>query len=205
MKLSPKDQKRLAGLFLLAAVSLGVYDAYVFRPLVNAVRQLGQDVQTTQRQLQAFEQLIAQESQLHQEQIRLMATVQRERAALPASQDLPAVLERLSTVASQAGVKIQTVAPQRVTASLPASNTPPALYQEIPVRMEGLAGFHQLGSFLSQIESGDQPIQVRKLHIGENTKDPRRHVVELTLIGYFAVTREASSSAGQPRSSQGAS
>lgn len=203
MKFSAKDQKQVAGLFLLAAVCLGVYYAYVFRPLVNTVVQLGQAVHTQQTQLQAFKQLIAQESQLHQEQARLTATVQRERAALPSNQELPAVLERLATVASQAGVKVQTVMPQRVSVSLPTQNTPP-LYKEIPIQIEGLAGFHQLGTFLSQIELGGQPMQVRKLHISENAKDPRRHTVEMTLIGYFATAQDPSS-IPQGGSTQGAS
>ena len=195
MSLSPRDQKRLAGVFLLAGACVWVYHAWVLRPLVKTVAQVGQDVHTKQKQLQAFEQLLAQEPQLHQEYARLSVAIQQERAALPSDQELPVVLERIANLAGAAGVKVQTVLPQRTVLSPPTQNTP-QLYKEIPIQMEGVAGFHQLGNFLSQIESGAQPMQVKTLHISGNAKDVRRHAVQVTLIGYFATGQDSPASKG---------
>ena len=63
---------------------------------------------------------------------------------------------------------------------------PLELYKEIPIQIDALAGFHQMGMFLSRVESGAQPMQVRMLRISDNPSEPRRHVVKLQLVAYFA-------------------
>ena len=110
---------------------------------------------------------------------------------LPAEEELPVIIERLSDLASQSGVKIQLVMPQRplqggAGGAVPQPSAPssPALYKEIPIEIDALAGFHQLGTFLSRIELGEQAMQLRSLRISQNAKTSRRHLVKMTLVAY---------------------
>ena len=57
-------------------------------------------------------------------------------------------------------------------------------YTEIPIQLEALTGFHQLGAFLSRVEQGEPPMQVRSLRINENPKLLRRQAVKMTLVVY---------------------
>lgn len=186
------ERKVLLATVLLAAVVLWVYYAYILTPLLQNVSRLGQELRTVRSQLREVEQAIVQEPQLRQQYQRLADETAKWRAALPAEDELPAVIERLSEVAGQTGVKIQLITPQRPlqgpsgSAGQPAGSQSPVLYKEIPIAIDALAGFHQLGTFLSRIESGEQPMQLRGLRISENSQALRRHLVKITLIAYVA-------------------
>ena len=189
-----QGRKMLVLVGLLAVLVLWVYYAYILTPLVQRVWQVGGEARTLRGQLRAIEQAIVQEPQLRQQHRQLADEVEKLRTTLPSEEELPAVIERLADLASQTGVKLQLITPQRPlqghgigagpTPSAPT--TSPALYKEIPIDMEALAGFHQLGTFLSRIELGEQPMQLRSLHISQDAKMLRRHVVKMTLVAYVA-------------------
>ena len=189
-----QDRKMLVVVGLLAVLVLWVYYAYILTPLVQRVWQVGGEARTLRGQLRAIEQAIVQEPQLRQQHRQLADEVEKLRTTLPSEEELPAVIERLSDLASQTGVKLQLITPQRslqgrgtgVGPTPSSPTTSPVIYTEIPIDMEALAGFHQLGTFLSRIELGEQPMQLRSLHISQDAKMLRRHVVEMTLVAYVA-------------------
>ena len=184
----------LIGLFLLVALGLRVYYAYVAKPLLQTVFRLRADVRTAEAELHEVEQTIANEGSLRQLSGQLTSEVERFRTSLPAATELLSVIERLSALANQTGVKIQTIAPQRMVEPLPATvvtggpGARSGLYRELAIQIEAVAGLHQLGTFFSRIESSPQPVQVPSLHITQNAKDPRRHAVKLTLVGFFSTS-----------------
>jgi hypothetical protein len=49
--------------------------------------------------------------------------------------------------------------------------------------------------FLSRVEAGAQPMQLKSLRISGNPKEPRRHSVKLVLLVYFS-SPEAAATAG---------
>jgi len=196
---STREQRLLVvAVVILAGLSAWVYYAYVLTPLFRRVVQLGQDIRTTSITLRHIEQAIAQEPQLRQESDRLRETIQALSTSLPSKEELPSVIELLSDVASQTGVKIQTIFPQRAFESeeTPAHAKPPDkgrdFYTQIPIQIDALGGFHQLGSFLSRVESGPQPIQLKSLRISGNPKEPRRHTMKIVLAVYFAASPSGS-------------
>ncbi|MBI4322675.1 MAG: type 4a pilus biogenesis protein PilO [Candidatus Omnitrophica bacterium] len=149
-------------------------------------------VRLAKQQLRDIEQALIQEPQLQQQRRQLEDRMARLRTTVLTEDELPTMIEQLTDLAGQTGVKIQLISPQR---AFPASLSPDA-YKEIPIQIEALAGFHQLGTFLSRVELGTQPMQVRTLRISENPKLLRRHLVKLTLLAY------AMSSALKPALSQ---
>lgn len=193
-----QDQQLLVGVVVFAAAGLWGYGVYLMKPLAQAVSRVGQDARTASITLQHVEQTLAQEPQLRNEFRALSETTATLRASLPSEEELPSSIELLSDLANQTGVKIQTIFPQRSLDRSVAPNLAPAstlgqagLYKEIPIQIDALAGFHQLGSFLSRVESGSQSIQLSSLRISGNPKEPRRHHVRLVLLVYFAAVPEA--------------
>lgn len=201
-----QDRKSLLVAILLAAIFPWGYYAYVLMPVVRTVWRMGQEVQTLRSHMHDVEQAIVQEPQLRQQYRQLSGDVQRVLTMLPIEAELPAVIERVSDLASQTGVKIQFVSPQRPpqdspvsSGSQPSSTSRPTLYKEIPIDIDAVAGFHQLGTFVSRIELGEQPMQLRALRISQNPKMPRRHLVKMTIVAY-ALSSSMSSMAGQKHS-----
>lgn len=206
---SKRELKTLLLISLLAAIILGVYYSVGLKPLLQEASRLGQQVHTVHLKLQHVEQAIVREPQLRQEFSQLSEMIQSLSTSLPSEEELPSVIALLTDLASQTGVKIQTIFPQRSFESrTPGSDQPtkpPELYKEVPIQIDALAGFHQLGSFLSLVESGTQPIQLRSLRISGNPKEPRRHNTKLVLIAYFAAPGATSASGPIPSTTQGGS
>jgi len=197
---SKREQRLLVvAVVVLAGVFVWVYYAYGLTPLFRKVVQLGQEIRTTNIKLQHIEQAIAQEPQLRQERDRLGETIQALSALLPPEEELPSVIELLSDVASQTGVKIQTIFPLRASETEEAptgAKQPPdkgrEFYTQIPIQIDALTGFHQLGSFLSHVESSPQPMQLKSLRISGDPKEPRRHNMKIVLTVYFAASSSGS-------------
>ena len=194
---SKRDQQLILGAtVVVAGVVLWIYYGYLFQPLLRKVSALSQEAKAAKATLQHLEQLVMQEPRLRQQEGQLREEVLSLRTVLPSEDFLPTVIERLSDMATQSGLKIQTIFPQRAletvgasTASKsPASATSPLpkLYEEIPIRIDALSGFHQLGAFLSRVEASAQPMEVQTLRVRSDPKEMRRHLVQLTITVYFS-------------------
>lgn len=175
--LAPQDRRRVLLLSVLAVLLVWGYYGYILTPLWRRVSEVSTQTRLAKQQLRDIEQALIQEPQLHQQRRQLEDRMAHLRTAILTEDELPTMMEHLTTLAGQSGVKIQLISPQRAGA-------PRASYQEIPIQIEALAGFHQLGTFLSRVELGTQPIEVRSLRVSENPKLLRRHLVKLTVIAY---------------------
>lgn len=188
MKRALEKQRILFGLIAVVVLALYVSYLYCLQPLGRAVARLTQQVREATVQVRQLEQLVAQAPVLRQEHTQLHAAVARLRDQLPSEDELPSVIERLSGLANQAGVRILSIFPQRADTY---PNTPnaaaPLPFYAVTIEIEALSGFHQLGMFLSQVESGDQPIEVTQLRISHSERELRRHAVQLVLRTYVTI------------------
>ena len=188
------QQRVVIGLALVGVMGLYVYYTYALNPLMKRLSGLGQELQQSRLQLRIIEQVIAQGPQLTQELHQLEEDVKRLRRTLPSLDAMPVVIERLSDLARQTGVKIQTIMPDRAVEAAPSETAAPHTtapkapewYRGVPIQIEAVAGFYQVENFLSRVESDDQPMQLQSLRISENPDELRRHQIKLVLIGYFS-------------------
>lgn len=192
MKRPTEPRRILMGLILVVALALYGSYLYCLQPFGRAVGMLSRQVREVSAQVQQLEQLVAQAPALQQEHAQLQAAVEQLRARLPSEDELASVIERLSGLANQTGVRILSIFPQRAEAP-PNTQSPsaPLPYRAVAIEVEALSGFHQLGMFLSQVESGDQPIEVKRLHISHSAQELRRHAVKLILLTYVAIAGHA--------------
>lgn len=182
---------------LLGVGTLYVYFLYIFSPLSREAANMGRQVRAAQEQLRTLEAATANETAIKEQYRQVDETVRSLRNTMPIEAELPSVMEVLSALASKTSVKIQTIFPQRPTGANPVQQTKDAkkdeqtVYKEIPIQIEALAGYHELGTFLSLVETGDRPMQVASLRISSNPKDPRRHQINLVIRSYFSFADEA--------------
>ena len=106
------------------------------------------------------------------------ADLARREKSFIAPDELPQLLENLSGLAQGSHVKILTLMPVEVPS---VSGT---RYRKAAIRISATAGTHDLGHFLSRLESGVTFFRVINLSINDNPQDMRRHQVDLDLEVY---------------------
>ncbi len=189
MKRLSEKRRLLVGLVMLMSLAVYVYYLYLLQPLAGAVVRLSQQVREASKQVQQMEQLMAQATNIQQEYAGLQTSVAQLRDQLPSEDALPTVIEWISELASQTGVKILSIFPQRSAQPLePNTQVSLGLYKAVAIEIDALSGFHQLGMFLSRVESGDQSIEVKQLRISQSERELRRHNVKLILLTYVTLT-----------------
>ena len=209
LKLSPREQRTLLSVVGLGLVILWVYVAAIVRPLMQGVGQLTQQVREAREQLKLLEVSTANEDALREQHRQLEETVLTLRKLLPSEEELPAVIELVSDMASQAQVKIQTIFPQRPVGedaggkkdkdeNRDAGPKQPEVYKDVLIQIDALAGFHQFGTFLSLVEQGDKPMQIANLRLIQDPKETKRLRIKMLLRSYFAPSE--GTGAGAPRS-----
>ena len=99
---------------------------------------------------------------------------------LPVEQEVPKLLEMLSTMARSSNVKIVGITPL----ASKQEESPEKIYQEIPILISAKSGYHELGRFLSDLESSDRFMKVSDIDIKENKSNVKRHDVELLVVTY---------------------
>lgn len=196
-----REQRTLLLVASLGAMILWVYATYLIAPLRRELSELGHQARSARERLKVLEAATANEATLREQSNQLDQAVASLRSYLPAESQVPAVIEELSSFARQAQVKIQTIFPQqpppnpskdKTGAAPQPSTSEPVVYKDVLIHIEGVAGFHQLGSFLSLVETGRMPIQVASLQISSNQKESRRQRVKLVLQAYVAADEEPS-------------
>lgn len=191
-KLSKREQKTVLLVGMLGIFILYVYVQYVLFPLSRQAKAVGSQVRQVREQLRMIEMVLTNEEQVRHQHDELERTVTSLRSLLPPEERLSAVIERLSDIASQTQVKIQTIFPQReaaedeLAAALKPANSKPPVYKMTPIQIDALAGFHELGAFLSLVETGTSPMEISSLRISSNANQIRRHQVKLVLNVFFA-------------------
>ncbi|MBI4341108.1 MAG: type 4a pilus biogenesis protein PilO [Candidatus Omnitrophica bacterium] len=185
----PKQQVQTMALFgLFGALGFYVYVQYLFAPMSRDAKSVEQQVRGLRERLRSLEAATANEAALQAQYRQVEQVVGALRTAMPDEGELPSVIELVSALAEKSDVKIQTVFPQRTVAVSESSTGREApVYKEVPIQIDALAGFHELGTFLSLVEMGEKPMQVMSLRISANPKEPRRHQVNLLVRAYFAV------------------
>lgn len=105
---------------------------------------------------------------------------------LPAEQEIPSLLENLSSMARSSGVKIVGITPAQVKEN---KNKDGEIYQEIPILISAKSGYHELGSFLANLENSDRFMKVVDIDIRSNKVTPKKHDVELLVLTYILLRR----------------
>lgn len=197
------NKKKLQSFILigiLLMLGIYVYGRHLFIPMSRESAQVKQQLITAKEKLRGLEAATANEAAIQNQYRQVEQAVEELKRFMPSEAEIPAVLEILSSLAAKNDVKIQNIFPQRSVAAIDskgasASNKEkePEVYKEVPIQIDAVAGFHQLGMFINAVEVGDKPMEVLTLRIGGNTKEPRRHQINLVIRAYFAINDKQTS------------
>lgn len=97
---------------------------------------------------------------------------------LIAADETPSLLENLSQQAQRSGVKIVSLQPEDL------KDKPKGTFAPFPISMKAVAGAHEFGTFLSNLETGTTFFLIKDLKITTNPADDRKHLIELSMEAY---------------------
>lgn len=90
--------------------------------------------------------------------------IRRQEALLSDAEEVTWLIETVNRIAEDAGVQILSVMPQDAETA--------GAYQRLPLQIEARSGYHEMGRFLSRVESHEKLVKVLDLRL-ENPNDAR--------------------------------
>jgi len=193
-KIDLKDEKTrtmILGSFF-GVILLWAYVAMILIPKISDSGNLGREVKQTRDALKTLNHILANEDRVREQHGRLIRSITALRSRLPAEEELPSIIERLSDIASKTQVKIQAIYPQisfteeDLVDFLEEGDSAKPVFRTIPIQIDGVAGYHQIGTFLSLVEAEPLPMEIASFRIMADKREFRRHHMRLVLNVFFA-------------------
>jgi len=179
-----KDKKTqvmiLAGLLSILAVI--VYASFILIPQIERVFEAVGQASKAGADLKVAQDNIANMLKYKANLDVYEEKVDRYEKMLPAKQEIPALLESLSSMAKNSDVKIVGIMPVVGKGDKVKKGQ---IYKEIPILINAQSGYHELGKFLSNMENADRFMKVSDIQIKSNSQIPRKHDVEILVLTYI--------------------
>lgn len=173
-----KDKKQT--LFIGIVIFLAIVIAYgyiFFKPHAGELMALFSKLSDLKLQLSSAKTDIATKPMLEKTKASLLSKIDYYEKKLPEQKEIPKILESLSEIAIDAGVKIIAIKPAE-------SSMGGGIYQEMPIQIKAKCGYHQLGIFINSLETGDRFMKVSDINVVANAEDMLNHNVELEIKTY---------------------
>ncbi|MFA6141792.1 MAG: type 4a pilus biogenesis protein PilO [Candidatus Omnitrophota bacterium] len=188
LQIDIKNPKQQMMILMALGVVLGVvlYFSLLLKPQVFGVFNIAVKNNKMKGDLKSIEGDISNIERYKKDIASYKDKVDKYERMLPAEQEIPSLLETLSSMARGSGVKIVGIMPVPVKESKVKDEQ---IYQEIPILISAKSGYHELGSFLANLENSDRFMKVVDIGIKSNKLTPKKHDVELLVLTYILLKR----------------
>ena len=160
---------------------LFVFMKFLLGPAFGDLRSKHADVRKAKKSLANIKTAREKLPQLEAEIVRLRQKAEELESRLPSKTELPELLERLSEVAERSRMKIIEIHPFE---TVQAEGIPSATYEELLIAITAKSGYHELGSFISQLESSKRMFVVREIMIQFDPGDQKKHHIKLVVVTF---------------------
>jgi type IV pilus assembly protein PilO len=184
-------QKALIFLLTYLVLCVGFY--YVkYKPQSENLAALKTSIEAQEKKLVELKKAAAQAQALEAEVAKMEEEFNQLLALLPDQREIPGLLDSISRLASQAGLEQVSFQPQ--------PEQPMDFYAVIPVRLELVGSYHQLGVFFDRVSKLDRIVKFDNLSL-TRLKEPPKLQVSCTVVTYRFVekTDEKSAKPGQKK------
>ena len=174
---SEREKQAIVG-FLILLVFAADY-TFLIKPSVKTFSQMLPKLGPLRQELKDLKEDAAAKEDIQKKWEESQKLLTEHSRALIAPDETPLLLENLSQLAQRSGLKILSLQPQE-SPNMKAGS----LYAPFPITLKGMAGTHEIGSFLNSLETGPTFFSIKDLKINSNPSDDRKHVVELWMEAY---------------------
>ena len=170
-------EKQLIFGFVIA-LGLGADLALFVQPVAGILFEFAPKLPPLRQELRELKQDTKSKDAIKKEWEDSRLALQQQQTSFISVDGAPALLEDLSKEAQRSGVKL--------TALKPSENAEggKSLYSRLPIEIKAMAGAHELGQFLSNLETGKTFFRVKDLRVTMNPQNERKHLVQLSLETY---------------------
>ncbi len=175
-----KKNEIIAFTFLICAFILAGYFFLFLNPAVLRIMDLSSKISKLQSDLTIADLAISGMPKLEKEVADLKNKAVAYSNKLPREEEFPALLESLSMMAQNTDVKITKITPIKDTeAQFAEKKALSVIYQEKGILINAQCGYHQLGTFVSELENAERFMEISDITIESVAATPRQHKVQL--------------------------
>jgi type IV pilus assembly protein PilO len=172
-------QKALIFLLTYLVLCIGFY--YVkYKPQSERLSALKTEIGAQEKKLVELKKAAAQAQALEAEVAKMEEDFNQLLALLPDQREIPGLLDSISRLASQAGLEQVSFQPQPEQMQ--------DFYASIPVRLELVGSYHELGVFLDRVSKLDRIVKIDNLSL-TRLKQPPKLQVGCTVVTYRFVEK----------------
>lgn len=179
---SRSGMQKNAILILVIAVVLYLDYSIAIHPLALSFLAVNPELRSFKQELRMLKDDKKNKAQIDKDWTESKRKLEESEKKLVSSKQGPALLARLSELATDSNVKIVTVKPGES-----AKTDSGGSYAPHPIKISASAGTHALGNFLAKTESSSVFFKIVNLSITENPADVRKHDVEIEMEYYRRV------------------
>jgi len=147
-------------------------------PQLGALRKISPEIKILAEDLDKAKSNMNKVDSYRTELERLTQNLDSANVKIKSRNEVPVVLERIASLASETGVKIDQIMPDTLAQELITENNQ-RKYFALPIYMEARSGYHDFGKFLNKMEQDDISLKIGSFTIVA-TSDNRYHAVKLT-------------------------
>jgi len=173
---APASQKLVAGIMGLLVIC-GVAYVFLLQPVMTHIDALRPEVSKLQGEVAQNRRILADLMKFRREVAELEARLNALKDRLPSEREMPGLYRTLSDAAASAGLGVSLFQPRPVVVQ--------EVYTEIPITLNGEAGYHQVGEFLEKVARLPRVVTVNEIRMSTGNR-PRNPVkAELVLATYM--------------------
>ena len=161
------------------------------QPRLKDLNTINAKLGVLKQDLQQAKDNIAQMSFYQSQLVHLKEALQKSEYKILMKEEVPLILEGISHLASQNGIKIDQIVPDKSSQELLLTNKD-GKYYSFPISVQARAGYHDIGRFIDQLEKDKIFKTISRLTIVGNPADPIHHSLNLTIKAVILEKEEGS-------------
>lgn len=177
-KMDPKYHYYFLGGALLLIFLINYF--LLLKPLLGSLNKVNGEISEVRHNIQDVRNDVARVGQNRDQLEKIKNQVNEVKVKIRSAQEVPLILEDISRIASDQGIKIDQLMPLKDQKVLLAKQKD-VEYYALPILVQARSSYHDLGRWLAQLEERKTFYNVGSLSILTNPKDTMRHQVQLTV------------------------
>lgn len=166
-----------------------IYLVVLVFPLIGSLASYSSEISVVRKKTLAVQKKIILIDSMKKELDELTEELSKHSRSFSKHKEIANLLEGFATLANQSDVKILSITPSDLV-KIKGGGKITEYYREMPIEITAKSGYHQLGSFISELAVGKQLIAIESVNIAGDGNDPRMHNVKIKLKTYVTIEDE---------------
>ncbi|MBF0217031.1 MAG: type 4a pilus biogenesis protein PilO [Candidatus Omnitrophica bacterium] len=168
------------GVLILASL---VYISVFVVPIISRIGALHLEISDYNNKIMIAKKKISQMQSLSEKQKTISDELKRQSVRFADRKEITALLEDFAKIASNSEVKILSITPND-NKYIRGAGDGSEFYTGMPITITAKTGYHQLGSFVGELEASERLIRIDGINIHAGGGDMRLHDTVITLKTY---------------------